>query len=153
MRTAIQVILGVVVIALGYFLYRTITDPWNEHQADQRLTELTRARMDNARTALIRYRDTNENYPSTLDSLVLFVKTDSTLATMDLNEVFAVPGGSFNADSLPFSPRPPHSRFGYELFSDDTTGVTIYYLKDPDSEDHIGAQTPDPAFRNAASWE
>lgn len=154
MRTAIQIILGVVVLALIYFLYRTITDPWQEHQAEERLTELTRARMDHARAALIRYRDNNDNYPGTLDSLVTFIKTDSALSSMDLNTVFAVPnGGAFNPDSLPYSPRVPHSEFEYELFSNDTTGVTIYYLKDPDTEDHIGSQTPDPAFRNAASWE
>lgn len=154
MRTAIQLILGVIVIALIYFLFRTITDPWKEHEAKERITELTRTRMDHARTALIRYRDNNDNYPSTLDSLVMFVKSDSALSSMDLNDVFpGAGGGSFNADSLPFSPRDPYSAFEYELYEDDTTGVVVYYLKDPDSADHIGAQVPDPAFRNAASWE
>ena len=56
------------------------------------------------------------------------------------------------ADSLPFSPR-TGTRFEYELVSNDTSGVTIYYVKDPDSEDHIGAQEPNPALRNVASWE
>ena len=36
----------------------------------------------------------------------------------------------------------------------DTTGVEIYYLQDPDNEeDYIGSRDPDPARRNAASWE
>ena len=61
-------------------------------------------------------------------------------------------GGAFVADSLPFSPR-TGTRFEYELVSNDTSGVTIYYVKDPDSEDHIGAQEPNPALRNVASWE
>jgi len=153
MRTAIQILLGVVVLGLVYVLYHTILDPWNEHETKQFQTELTRARMDHVRTALIDFRDAADAYPSSLDSLALYVKTDSSYASTDLSRVFMVPGGgAFVADSLPFSPR-TGARFEYELVSDDTLGVTIYYLKDPDSEDYIGAQNPNPTSRNVASWE
>ena len=153
MRTAIQVILGVAVLGLAYVLYHTIVDPWNEYEATEFQTELTRARMGHVRTALINFRDENGAYPSSLDSLALFVKSDSALNSRGLNEVFFVPGGgAFVADSLPFSPR-TGTRFEYELVSNDTSGVTIYYVKDPDSEDHIGAQEANPALRNVASWE
>ena len=153
MRTAIQVILGVAVIGLTYVLYHTIVDPWNEYEATELQTELTRARMGHVRTALISFRDENGGYPSSLDSLAHFVKSDSALSSRDFSEVFVVPGGgAFVADSLPFSPR-TGTRFEYELVSNDTSGVTIYYVKDPDSEDHIGAQEANPALRNVASWE
>lgn len=153
MRTAIQVILGIAVIGLVYVLYHTIVDPWNEYEATEFQTELTRARMSHVRTALINFRDENGDYPSSLDSLVYFVKSDSALSSQDLSEVFIVPGGgAFVADSLPFSPR-TGARFEYELVSNDTLGVTIYYVKDPDSEDYIGAQEANPALRNVASWE
>ncbi len=153
MRTAIQIILGVVVIGLVYVLYHTIVDPWKDFQAIQHQTEMTRARMDHVRTALSTYRDGHEDYPASLDLLVPFVKTDSTLRSRDLAAVFPVPGGgTFVADSLPFSPR-TGARFEYEIVHDDTSGVSIYYLKDPDSDDVIGSQTVNPALRNVASWE
>ena len=153
MRTAIQVLLGVAALGLTYVLYHTIVDPWNEYEATEFQTELTRARMSHARTALISFRDENGAYPPSLDSLVYFVKSDSAFGSRDLSEVFIMPGGgAFVADSLPFSPR-TGTRFEYELVSDDTSGVTIYYVKDPDSADHIGAQEANPASRNVASWE
>ena len=154
MRLAIQLVLAVVIVIGAYLLYETITGPYEEFQERELQTELTRARMDHIRTALIEYRNEDRNYPSTLDSLVLFVKTDSAYIGEDLNEVFPVPDGrAFDPDSLPFSPR-SGSPFVYQLVRDDTSGVEIYYLQDPDvSEDFIGAQTPDPARRNAASWE
>lgn len=153
MRTAIQLILGVVVIGLAYLLYHTITDPWEEYQVGEFTTELTRARMANVRSALIDFRDVHDGYPTSLDSLVHFLKTDSAFSSQDLNVVFPVPrGGVFVADSLPFSPR-TGKPFDFQIVSDDTSGVSIYYLKDPDTEDHIGSETPNPALRNVASWE
>ncbi|NNF59529.1 MAG: hypothetical protein HKN04_14935 [Rhodothermaceae bacterium] len=154
MRLAIQLVLAVVIAIGAYALYRTITDPWEEYQENELQTELTRARMDHIRTALIEYRSADRDYPSTLDSLVLFVRTDSAYIGEDLNEVFPMPGGrAFVPDSLPFSPRTGNP-FVYQLVRDDTSGVEIYYLQDPDvPEDFIGAETPDPARRNAASWE
>ena len=153
MRIALQILLGVVVIGLIYVLYHTIVDPWEEHQATEFQTEMTRARMDHIRTALIDFRDDVDHYPSSLDSLVLYIKTDSSYAARDLSTVFVVPGGgAFVADSLPFSPR-TGSRFEFELAEDDSAGVSIYYLKDPDTEDAIGSRTANPALRNVASWE
>lgn len=153
MRIAIQLILGVVILGLVYVLYRTIVDPWKDYQAIELKTEMTRTRMGHVRTALTSYRDGNEDYPETLDLLVPFVKRDSALQRRDLSVVFPMPrGGVFVADSLPFSPR-TGARFDYEVVDDDTSGVSIYYLKDPDSEDVIGSQTPNPALRNVASWE
>jgi hypothetical protein len=154
LRLGIQLVLAVVIVVGAYILYRTITDPWRTYQAEQLQTQLTRARMDHIRTALIEFRDQAETYPRTLDSLVTFVKTDSAYVGEDLAEVFPVPGGRpFYPDSLPFSPR-SGTPFVYEIVRNDSSGVEIYYLQDPDvPEDYIGARDPDPARRNAASWE
>lgn len=153
LRLVIQIALAVVIVVGAWFLYQSITEPWAEYQEEQFQTELTRNRMDHIRTALIEYRDHRETYPGTLDSLGLFIRTDSAYVGEDLNEVFPVPrGGTFNVDSLQFSPRTGQP-FVYEVISD-TTGVEIYYLQDPDNEeDFIGARQADPARRNAASWE
>ncbi|HLT45832.1 MAG TPA: hypothetical protein VK002_01275 [Rubricoccaceae bacterium] len=154
MRLGIQIVLAVVIVVGAWYLYRTITEPWEAYQREQRATTMTRARMDHIRTALIEYRDQTERYPRSLDTLVTFVKTDSVFQTEDLSEVFPLPpGASFNPDSLPFSPR-TGTPFIYDVVRNDSTGVEIYYLQDPDvPEDYIGAREPDPARRNAASWE
>jgi hypothetical protein len=153
-RTGIQIVLALVIVVGAYLLYRTITDPWDEYQAAERQTELTRARMDHIRTALIDFRGETDRYPRTLDSLVTFVETDSVYAGENLDSLFATPGGGrFDPDSLPYSPR-SGTRFVYDVVRDDSANVEIYYLQDPDRpEDYIGSREPDPARRNAASWE
>ena len=77
---------------------------------------------------------------------MIWVRADSTIQA-NPDSVF---GASFNLDSLFFSPR-TGSRFLYTL--NDTGRVKIYYLKDPDTDDHIGSESPDVTQLNAASWE
>ena len=76
----------------------------------------------------------------------MWVKADSLMqAQMD-----SLLGPDVQPDSLPYSPR-TGKRFIYAV--NDTGRVAIYLLKDPDSEDHIGAAEPDVSQLNAASWE
>lgn len=153
-RIAIQIVLAVVILVLGYFLYVNITEPYDDFKEQERQTTMTRERMDDVRTALIAYRDDLDGYPATLDSLVLFAKGDSALMAqaalvMEENEKRMSP---FVIDSLPFSPR-TGNRFNYQVVSD-TTETVIYWLQDPDVPgDSIGSRRVDPAQRNAASWE
>ena len=77
---------------------------------------------------------------------MIWLKTDS-LTVANLDSLF---GASFNPDSLYYSPRTGNA-FLYAL--NDTGRVAIYLLKDPDSDDQIGAETPDVTQLNAASWE
>jgi hypothetical protein len=153
-RVGLQVALAVAIVAGAYGLYRTITDPWERYQAAQRETARARARMGHVRTALVAFRDEADRYPASLDSLVAFVKTDSAFAGQRPAEVFSLPEGApFYADSLPYSPRSGRP-FVYEVVRDDSADVEVYYLQDPDvPEDYIGSRDPDPARRNAASWE
>ena len=142
----LQVILAVVIIGLGYLLYISITEPYKVIERQNRLTELTRERMEHIRTALTRYKLLNERYPHTLDSLVTFVQEDS-LLNAARDSVFP---GEFNLDSLAYSPR-TGKRFEYAV--NDTSRIQIYYLKDPDTDDEIGSLSPDITMVNAASWE
>ena len=153
-RIAIQIVLAVLILALGYFLFVSITKPYNEFKEEERQTTLTRERMDDGRSALIAYRDANGGYPATLDSLVLFARGDSALnaqaALVKEENEFRL--SSFVVDSLPFSPR-TGARFNYQVVQD-TTETVIYWLQDPDAPaDSIGSRRADPAQRNAASWE
>ena len=145
-RAAIQVLLALVIIALAYFLYVSITAPYAKVERAREITERTRDRMELVRTSLITYEREEDDFPGTLDSLVMWVRSDSFMvANRD-----SLLGTNLLLDSLIYSPR-TGSRFLYTL--NDTGRVAIYLLKDPDSEDQIGSELPDVTQLNAASWE
>jgi hypothetical protein len=144
MRVAIQAVLALVIVALGYFLYISITEPYEAIRIDEELTDLTRERMDRVRFTAIQYERQYDRFPSTLDSLRMFALTDSAIvATAD--SVYGMP-----TDSIFVSPR-TGAEFVYAI--NDTSTVAIYELRDPESDDVIGALTPDVTKLNAASWE
>ena len=146
-RIAIQVLLMLVIIALGYWLYGSITGPWKAVERERAITDLTRGRMSQVRTALVRHEREEDQFPGTLDSLMLWVRQDSVIIS-NPDSIFESTG--LVLDSLIYSPR-TGNRFEYTL--NDTGRVAVYLLKDPDSEDYIGTETPDVTQLNAASWE
>ena len=141
-----QILLGVVALGLCYYLYVSITEPYNKIKRERAVTEMTRGRMDNVRTALRYYRQANESFPSTIDSLVVFARSNDFLKAKS-DSLF---GSGFSFDSLAYSPR-TGKKFMYAI--NDTSRVKIYELKDPDSNDAIGTLDPDITKVNAASWE
>jgi len=145
-RVGIQVVLAIVIIGLGYWLYLSITEPWDVIEQQEQLTERTRARMSDIRTALIHYDEREGRFPHTLDSLQMWVRTDSIMQA-DADTLF---GPAFSPDSLIYSPR-TGERFAYAV--NDTARVMMYELSDPNSNDRIGTLEPDPTELNAASWE
>lgn len=145
-RVGIQIVLAIVIVGLAYWLYLSITEPWKVVERQEELTERTRERMDEIRTALIRYEEREDRFPYTLDSLQTWVRTDSVIGAHS-DSLF---GANFNPDSLIYSPR-TGKQFEYAV--NDTARVMMYELKDPDSRDVIGTLAPDPTELNAASWE
>jgi len=145
-QTGIQIILGIVILGLAYFLYQSITEPYERIERKQEITEQTRARMANVRTALVDYERDSASYPDSLNVLLQHVRNDSLLSARQ-DSVF---GGSINLDSLLHSPR-TGNRFQYTL--SDTGRVETYLLEDPDTDDQIGTLSGDPTRANAASWE
>ena len=147
---ALRILLGLLIVGLIVWLFFVTVVPAQQAEAAQRQTDLTRLRMDDVRTALIAYRDANGRYPGSLDSLADFARTDSTFnARIERQEERLAPAV---VDSLAYSPR-TGARFNYEVVRD-TTGLVIYWLGDPDAvADSIGSRDPNPALRNAASWE
>lgn len=146
LRMGVQVTLGILIIGLAYFLYYSITEPYNKIEREQQLTEDTRTRMSNIRTALIDFERDSGSFPDSLEILLPHLRNDSILA----NEQDSVFGGPINLDSLFYSPR-SGNRFQYSI--SDTGRVETYLLEDPDSDDEIGTLTGDPTQTNAASWE
>lgn len=148
----LSVVLGVIIIALGYYLYQSIVGPYQEVIEREQMTERVRHNMENVGDALQQYKRIRGDFPPTeggLDSLVSFLKNDS-LMLADGDSLFAPqPPDVYNPDSLVYSPRPPHNRFEYTL--NDTLNPRIYLLEDPDSDDHIGDMER-TTLLNASSW-
>lgn len=149
----ISIVLAIIIIALGYYLYRSIVDPYQEVIEREQMTERVRDRMTNIRDALILYERRTDSFPPSeggLDTLVNYLKTDS-LMSIQADSILAPedPAEEFNIDSLIYSPRPPHPKFEYTL--NDTLRPPIYLLKDPDTEDKIGS-LENTTQLNEASW-
>lgn len=144
-RIAIQIVLAVVIVGLAYYLYESITEPWEQVERQEALTDMTRERMDMIRKVQVEYEKRYDRFTGSLDSLVMFV--EDSLTVQERDSLF---GSDLVVDSLPFSPR-TGSRF--VLAINDTAAVPTYLLEDPDSDDQIGTLAADPTRVNAASWE
>ena len=147
-RVILQVVLGIVIVVLAYVLYVSITAPYEQIRAEQRMTERVRARMRLVGDALISYRDQQGRFPNTLDSLRTFVAQNQQLRNNLSSEAEIQ---DFAPDSLLQSPRTGEP-FQYET-SPDSARVDIYRLRDPDSQDQIGTLDLDVTRVNAANWE
>ena len=145
-RIGIQAVLVVAILGLSYYLYYSITEPYDRIERQQQITEETRTRMSNIRTALIDYERDSTNFPDSLDLLLNHIRGDSMLS----NAQDSIFGGAVNIDSLFYSPR-TGNRFQYAV--SDTGRVETYLLEDPDTDDAIGTLSGDPTATNTASWE
>lgn len=153
MRLAIQVVLAIAIVVLAYFVFQAIREPWTDYQERLEQEAIGRERMRDVRAALVAHRDAYQTYPSTLDSLVTYAKTDTTFTEPEVEED-EVRNAPFDADALTVSARNGEP-FNYELVTTDTSSVVIYWLQDPAApEDSIGSRAlpPNPAQRNATSW-
>lgn len=150
----LSIVLAIVIIGLGYWLYYSIVEPYQKVIEREQMTEQVRHRMGLVRDALVQYEQDKDNFPPTdggLDTLVSYLKTDS-LMVANGDSLFAPldPNKTYKPDSLIYSPRPPHKKFEYTL--NDTLRPNIYLLEDPDTEDRIGS-LENTTDLNAASWE
>ena len=147
----LTLVLGVLVIVLSYFLYRSITDPYEAVVQEKAIQDNVRHRMELVRDALVLYNSRKGTYPPTaggLDTLVNFLKTDSLMvAKGDSLFKFNAPD-SYSPDALIQSPR-SQQRFTYTL--NDTLRPKVYLLEDPDSDDAIG-DLKRTTMLNAPNW-
>ena len=146
LRLGIQLVLAVAILVLGYFLYESITEPWEVVEREREMTDMTRDRMEQVREALRTYENREDRFPASLDSLLIWLRSDPAhVAAVD-----SALRTTINPDSLLYSPR-SGERFVYAV--NDTGRVAIYLLKDPDTADQIGAAEPDVTLLHAATWE
>jgi type II secretory pathway pseudopilin PulG len=146
LQTVLQVVLAIAILALSYFLYVSITEPYDAVERQKEVTAETRHRMDQVRVAMIQYQRVNGRYVTALDSLVSWVRSDSTM----MSKPDSVFGMGFMIDSLAYSPRTGRM---FILAVNDTSRTHTYLISDPDSRDHIGTVSGDVTDLNAASWE
>jgi hypothetical protein len=148
----LSIVLGIIIVVLGYYLYHSIVDPYQEVVEREQMTQDVRQQMQTVRDALVQHERIKGEFPPTeggLDTLVSFLKTDSMMIARG-DSLFSLPNKPYNPDSLIYSPRPPHPKFEYTL--NDTLRPRIYLLKDPATDDRIGS-LENTTDRNAASWE
>lgn len=146
---AIRALLALAIIGLLVWLYFVTVVPAQKAEAANREAALSRQRMSDIRTALITFRDNTQRYPTSLDSLAAFAATDSLFQARAAEGERKAP---FSADSMLVTPT-SGKRYLYEL-TKDSTGLELYWLGSPDLVgDSVGARDPNPAYRNAASWE
>ncbi len=148
LRTTLQVVLAIVIAGLAYFLYYSVTEPYEAIEREQRRVEEVRNRMVDIRTALNRYERDSTSYPDSLDQLMAHIESDTELLD-NRDSLFQT---SFELDSMFYSPRNGEP-FIYTL--SDTGQVATYLLEAPapDTTDQIGTLTGDPTRTNVASWE
>lgn len=77
MKTAIQVVLAIAIIVLGYLLYESIMNPIRFVRERQRREELTIQKLKDIRTAEIAFKSENDRYTGDFDSLITFLKSGS----------------------------------------------------------------------------
>lgn len=148
----LTIVLGVLIIALSYFLYRSIIDPYQDVIDEQEMVERERHRMLIVRDALVQYRNRQGNFPPSdggLDSLVQFVQNDEFVAPRADSLFVFRPPSVYSPDSLVYSPRPPHNRFEYTL--NDTIRPRLYLLENPGTGDRIG-DLERTTMLNAPNW-
>ena len=150
----ISVVLGIIIVILGWILVQSIVEPYKVVEQREATTEKVRYQMEDIRDGMVRYNRQYEYFPPTeggLDSLVQFLKTDSMMVAQRDSIFQDEPGGyTFKLDSLIYSKREPHKRFEYTLL--DTLTPPIYLLQDPDSDDKIGSLEK-TTLLNAPSWK
>lgn len=152
-RNVLQIVLAIVIVVLGYVLYRSIRAPAEAYERELELTELTRERMSTIRAAMRTYERQYDRFPTTLDSLVMAIESDSFFVAKRDSIFDLTEGETLEPDSIIYSPR--DGRFDLTVVRDDSTGVAVYLLEDPASDDFIGTDDPERAagMLNAASWE
>jgi hypothetical protein len=77
MKTAIQIILTVAILALGYLCVESIQQPVRFKQANQERKDKVIERLQSIREAQRAYKSLNAKFTGSFDTLINFVKNDS----------------------------------------------------------------------------
>lgn len=170
---------AVIVVLVFLLIQVAIIEPTEVIKTETYLKNESRLRMTNIKQAEILYEDKYEKFSDNLDTLINFIKTDSTVQALivgidsltqkSTNPFENLTDGTFTPESLYTSPRSGNffivkidtlleidtviNRRGKIVKIDSNTTIgTRYVLESPDSDDKIGDLYSD-ALRNTSSWE
>lgn len=147
----LSVVLGIIIIALSWLLYDSIVTPYQEVKEREAERDRVRNRMITLKDALVQYESTFGHFPPTdggLDSIVVFLKTDSLMVAMGDSLFAQIPPLEYSPESMIIAPRSGQP-FTYTHI--DSTRPPLYLLEDPDSDDTIGSLNR-TTMRNAPNW-
>ncbi len=77
MRTIIQILLGIVALALAFFIYKGIQNPIEFEKSKNERYDATIERLKDIRKAQLAYREVYGRFTGSWDTLIHFVKYDS----------------------------------------------------------------------------
>ena len=77
MKRVIQIILGILIVVLAYFLWESIQNPIRFNKEQEKRYEATIQRMKDIRTAQLAFKDEYGKFTGRFDSLINFINTDS----------------------------------------------------------------------------
>ncbi|HYW96791.1 MAG TPA: hypothetical protein VE870_14440 [Bacteroidales bacterium] len=87
MRTVFQIILGIAILVLAYFVYDSILTPIRFNKAKDVRENKTISRMEQIREAQKAYKDVNTAYTGSFDTLIYFLKNDSFAITKAIGTI------------------------------------------------------------------
>lgn len=147
----LSIVLGIIIIALSWWLYDSIVTPYKVVEERKAETERVRNRMLTLKDALVQYEARYGHFPPTqggLDSVVSYLQTDSLMVAMGDSLFRQLPPLTYSPESMIIAPR-SGQRFTYTF--NDSTRPPLYLLEDPDSDDAIGSLSR-TTMRNAPNW-
>ena len=148
----LSAVLGIIIIALAWWLYDSIVTPYQVVEQRKAETERVRTRMLTLKDALVQYESKYGHFPPTeggLDSIVYFLQTDSIMIAMGDTLFMQAPPLVYSPENMIVTPRESGVRFIYTL--NDSTRPPLYLLEDPDTDDAIGNLSR-TTMRNAPNW-
>jgi len=77
MKRVIQIILGILIVVLAYFLWESIQNPIRFNKEKDKRYEATIQRMKDIRTAQLAFKDEYGKFTGSFDSLINFINNDS----------------------------------------------------------------------------
>lgn len=77
MKTVIQIVLALVIVVLGYFIYESVMEPVRFKQEVKDRESVIIQRLKDIRQVQVAHRSRYNAFANDLDSLILFYKTDS----------------------------------------------------------------------------
>lgn len=74
MKTVLKILLAIIVVVLGYFVFESIMAPIEFNKAKDKRYEAVKKRLIDVRTAQVAYRSVNNKYTGSFDTLITFLK-------------------------------------------------------------------------------